>query len=387
MAPPPAAENYRSIGRGTGGVAVRSQNVFKRYSDINTVPTIPAKFETVLYKGNHEEKGFGSRSPRFGQEPRPDAKAPGPGAYPTGGLAVLSHQADGVTASCVGKRGNNAFASRKDRFKQRHERKPGPGAYEAAERAPGTPKSIKNAPNAAFVPHRSVNPAKFRTRVSPGPGDYADKKGPTWGEGGASFPREREASEQRVDFGIKDVPGPGAYEDGFTQESQAGRGKRHLLPLPDTDQPVKPVPDQLMKASSLLRMGADKLLEELASGELGAAQNSTSTPGPGSYEPQIAASKGRTPFGTGESSCFRAGNSQMPRKWEAPAPGPGDYDAFKKSMASGEGRSADSAAPVFASVTPRFKDSKPTAPGPAYYSPRSSRRLNQFHLNTGRGWV
>jgi len=66
---------------------VRAQNLYHRFADFATVPTIPGKFETVLYKGNQEEKGFGSQTPRFGQEPRP--AAPGPGAYSCRGLAPL----------------------------------------------------------------------------------------------------------------------------------------------------------------------------------------------------------------------------------------------------------------------------------------------------------
>lgn len=378
MSPP--EQNYRSIGRGTGGVPTKSKNVFKRHVDFVTIPSIPAKFETVLYRGNNEEKGFGSRTPRFGQEQRPDEKAPGPGAYPVTKLAVLS-QAGTATAACVGERGNGAFASRKDRFKQRIERKPGPGTYEAPEKDLGQPKSIQDVRNAAFVPSTSVNPAKSRVRVSPGPGDYRNNPvSATWGKGGIRFPRTGEDSDERVDFGINSNPGPGDYEEALLKPRSASEGhgrtgRRRLL-----------VPAEDLSHASLLRMDADRITEEIVSGGAANSQTVAHTPGPGSYEPQITATKGRTAFGTGESSCFRVGNSHLPRKWDEASPGPCDYESLTN-MSIADGRRTDPTAPVFSSVTPRFKDSATSAPGPAYYSPRSARRLNQFHLNTSRGWV
>jgi len=367
---------------------VRAQNLYHRFADFATVPTIPGKFETVLYKGNQEEKGFGSQTPRFGQEPRP--AAPGPGAYSCRGLAVVS-QAGAVAGACVGKRGNGAFASRRARFRAVPERKPGPGTYEATEAAHGVPKSIKKAPNAAFVRPKSMNPSRFRERVSPGPCDYADKLAETtWGKGAVTIPRDGASGDQRCDFGIKDVPGPGHYDDEYSKPRPASvtplperAGKRQLVSTSDPEPP-----DRLRKASSLLRTGQpDRLMEEVASGAAGAVQSARGTPGPGSYEPQISASKGPSDFSQGESRAFRVGNSHVPRRWEESSPGPCDYDSFKETLASGKSAKTDLTAAAFASVTDRFKDSKPTAPGPAYYSPRSTRKLNQFHLNISRHWM
>merc|ERR1719331_2636399 len=102
---PTAKENYRSIGRGNGGVEVSAKRNFHwRDFDCSTTPSIPGKFETVLYRGNREDGGFGSRAPRFGQEQR-YGELPGPGAHNT--HAGLTYK--GRAESMVGKRGHGPF--------------------------------------------------------------------------------------------------------------------------------------------------------------------------------------------------------------------------------------------------------------------------------------
>merc|ERR1719162_2087924 len=84
------------------------------------MPSIPGKFETVLYRGNREDGGFGSRAPRFGQEQR-HGELPGPGAHDTPRI--------GLVENTVGKRGHGPFASKTPRQKSSSSQAPGPGFY------------------------------------------------------------------------------------------------------------------------------------------------------------------------------------------------------------------------------------------------------------------
>lgn len=69
-------ENYRQNGVNAKGVLLKgatNQAYVKK-----TSPSMPSKFETVVYQSNHESKGFGAKSIRFQDYTSED---PGPGSY------------------------------------------------------------------------------------------------------------------------------------------------------------------------------------------------------------------------------------------------------------------------------------------------------------------
>ncbi|GFR46463.1 hypothetical protein Agub_g8039 [Astrephomene gubernaculifera] len=75
------------------------------------VCSIPAKFETILYTGPREKKGFSAESRRF-QEPENDL--PGPGSYNSQPLPL-----DQTRPESIGKKGFGAMVSQTRRFSHR----------------------------------------------------------------------------------------------------------------------------------------------------------------------------------------------------------------------------------------------------------------------------
>jgi len=103
----------------------------------------------------------------------------------------------------------------------------------------------------------------------------------------------------------------------------------------------------------------------------------SSSPGPGEYETDLP--RGLTTSVKGTSS-FVTGNSHLPRSWKPVHPGPGAYDPTLRTSAG------VLATASFVSNSNRFAAPKPGAPGPAYYSPKSS-QVRSFHTNTELNWV
>jgi len=379
---PAAKVNYRSLGRGSGGVGVSAKkNTSRRDPDVLTMPSIPGKFETVLYRGNRDDKGFGSAAPRFGQESR-KGEEPGPGAHavPTG-LAL-----QGLTDSTVGKRGNGPFASRVSRQKDPKVQAPGPGAYLAqSEPSSARNSSAAPAPSAVFVPPTSVNPAKFNARAAPGPGDYSGAIGLYTPRNkpeatGAFIPKAGEHGEP--DHGgahASDIPGPGYYDEKGRTISEvaarAGRSGPSLLKRRAMGPKSGDAGGNLSEVA-LLRLSSQVLAAESSRATAGGI-------GPGQYDPKpevTSSGKVQSVFSVSESSAFQHGNSHMSRRWRPHGPGPGDYEA----PASPNAR--NTAANAFSSLVHRFEDKEPSAPGPAYYPPRK-RPDNDFHLNPEQMWV
>lgn len=365
-----AKENYRSIGRGNGGVPVSSKRNFHwRDFDCATTPSIPGKFETVLYRGNREDGGFGSRAPRFGQEER-HGEMPGPGHH---GVAKSA-----LADNAVGKRGHGAFASKTPRQQAaKSSPAPGPGFY-------GDPSSVsapysetdRCRPSATFVPPTSVNPAKYNARPSPGPGDYSGATGLATSVH-SRFPVDNRgavmSSVAEPTHSSTETPGPGAYyrERQRPASGEPGRQVSSLLKTPRgwSEVPVKPV-----SQAGLMRLGAELLAEDSA--------QTSSMPGPGQYDPKPEATSGGGPvsFCAGETYAFRLGNSHMSRRWRGDGgPGPCDYEA---PPARPKG---DLSAASLKSKVSRFTDKEAEAPGPAYYSPRKTADTD-FHLNPHSLW-
>lgn len=364
--------NYRSIGRGSGGVPLtaRSNRPSWRDFDCCSMASIPGKFETVLYKGNREDKGFGSQAPRFGQEDR-HGEAPGPGQHG----APMGLASRGFHDKTVGARGNGPFASRTPRQKAAaNAQAPGPGAYAAAS-GPNPPASARSSslPHAVFVPHSSVNPAKFNARAAPGPGDYSGAVG-LWNEPKTPALGAVMTQSDRGKMPKNQTPGPGAYHDRASSEDPARSRRVPVLPRPRGWTP-RPGEAEGISETALLRQSAQLLAEETA--------NSHAMPGPGQYDPkpEVTSDSGvQTSFSRGESQSFRLGNSHMARKWRPGNPGPGEYEAPPS-----PDRRHPAKAAFAPTAQPRFKEKEGLAPGPAYYSP-SKRPDDDFRLNPEAMW-
>lgn len=372
---PVGKTNYRSIGRGTGGVAVSAKkNSHWRDPDWPTTPSIPAKFETVLYRGNNEDRGFGSRAPRFGQESR-QSELPGPGTH-------HNSAAFAITDTTVGKRGHGAFASKAPRDKPpRSARAPGPGAYCASS---GLPQPASQKASAVFVNPASVNPAKFNARAAPGPGDYSGAVGPharipgakAVDGRGAAISHAGELGDAVSHSAKTSTPGPGAYTDRVRSNSEEPAQREHIPRLSKRQLAQRAEsPNKGLSENSLLRLTSKLLGEEtIASARV--------VPGPGQYDPKTEAtsSGGHTSFSVGESQSFRVGKSHLPRRWREQSPGPGYYEAPPSPR-------CQTGVPAFAaSNMERFADKVSLAPGPAFYSARKPPE-NDFHLNAKQMWM
>ncbi|GIL70734.1 hypothetical protein Vretimale_3833 [Volvox reticuliferus] len=104
------------------------------------VSSIPAKFETILYTGPREKKGFSVESRRFVE---PDNDHPGPGSYNAQAL-----QLDRPRPESIGKKGLGPMASQSRRFSDRvFYTGPGPTDY----RKPGTAIEDKSFSKAAVT--------------------------------------------------------------------------------------------------------------------------------------------------------------------------------------------------------------------------------------------
>lgn len=368
---PAAKENYRSMGRGSGGVEVSSKRSSHwRHCDFSTMPSIPGKFETILYRGNREDAGFGSQAPRFGQEGR-QHELPGPGTHEApAGLALR-----GVVDSTVGKRGQGPFASKTPRQKANKSEAPGPGFYgtSSGSGSAAMMQRDNDRPTSNFVPPSSVNPAKFKFRPSPGPCDYSGAIGlsnPSTNNvdntGAFVSHEDRGDHESRVS---KPTPGPGSYHKDRPSSEEPSCSR----PVPSLSRWEKLHDGRGPTEAGLLRFATEVLAED--------AGQPPPVPGPGQYNPKPEATSAGGPvsFATGASHGFRVGNSHRPRKWRPDGPGPCEYDAPPGSPLG------HAAASSFSSKVARFKDVEQQAPGPAFYSPRKTAEKD-FHLNPQQLW-
>lgn len=364
--------NYRSMGRGHGGVLKKRRRVWLGPELQPTSSAIPTRYETVLHRRNREKQGFISTAPRFASTRQSSSLGPGeygretpdPSEKP---LCTGTHMGRaGAASGSVGQRGNGCFASRTRRMDLvGHERMPrggkppGPGAYDIELEPTG------DQPSAAFVPPASSNPAKWSEEPAPGPGDYRYEKY-SWTARGPPSTLSAPMAKQKKGLELTDArastPGPGHYENTPSSPSHVQgptmRRGRTLAASP----------------GSRLKCGADAL-----SGPPPGPK--PLPPGPGDYEPRVEVIRGRTDHCTKGSTAFRIGFSSLPRSWKEPPPGPGHYDG-EEQLPQNTGAVAS-----FASASPRFRGRKPSAPGPAYYSPRKADKGQSFLLNAKSNWV
>lgn len=379
---PPEKINYRSVGRGSGGIVKKRIPVYIKGVDRPSPSSVPTKYETVLLDENRERKGFDSYTPRF-TEARWIGEVPGPGAYAAesaAGLDVLDRPMSArATSEGPAPRGKGPFASRTPRLPHavggHGYVPPGPGTYEmdSADSKP-TPAS------ADFALPGPGNPANYDSKSDPGPGYFL---GPLGGAPplGWSAPSHPFGSAKRSSFEpVQDTPGPGQYSMEAHHASETlslthgkfASSRRKLVPaLEKKMSDEKPTYDV-----ALLKKGAEII--KTASGE---QRNLKDVPGPGMYTPRPEAVRGQSQFGTKGHSSFQLGSSHLPRSWRPSSPGPGQYDAQEMQP------KAPAPLSTMASHTNRFRRAKPAAPGPAYYSPRKTATKASFHLNFQNNWL
>ena len=179
----------------------------RRPADANDVgtnrPTIPSKLETILYKGDRETLGFGSKDLRFTANME---STPGPGQYGSGGKGCVEALEKNES---FGIKGTGSFASRSYRFPfARATGGPGPGAYRAV---PISSASDPKVPSASFQKQVDLPIRVGGNRVAPGPGEYNVKLLDSGNCPGAAAFRSR---QKRGNFGRDQsaTPGPGEYQ-------------------------------------------------------------------------------------------------------------------------------------------------------------------------------
>lgn len=387
--------NYRTVGRRKGALAPRRPPKSGwRCAASSGSGSIPAKFETLLYDGTQEEKGFGSRAPRFGQDQR-EFEAPGPGAYTSDAVATGTSE-----VAAAAPRGKGPFASRSRRLEFIKDVGPGPGAYSNAAGTALPPAALPDAPSAAFVAPRSANPAKFHSRPSPGPGAYDDVGAERLGHRvrlrAPPFMSSARLRGDRMEYSMqRDQPGPGEYEGPHTARASSEPQRSRHARAGGSSSSQRPAG---RNETAAFRAGAELIATETSAplpqqegNLLGAPRASqaravSSGPGPGEYEPRGSARGGYEAGGGsfGETSSFRLGLSHLPRSWRQVAPGPGQYEVPRAFSEADSG--AVPAVPTLASANPRFDRVASGAPGPAFYSPRKPMSAS-FHLNAKGTWM
>ncbi|KAG1666286.1 hypothetical protein FOA52_004767 [Chlamydomonas sp. UWO 241] len=178
-----------------------------RESLVKPVASIPSKFETVLYTGPREKKGFLVEERRFGEA---DTEVPGPGQYKYAPSPIF-------TKESIGTQGYGSLVSKTRRGTRTRYTGPGPGMYEAptlAER-PDFNRSNTTAPF-----HSPVKPAKLDTGDDqlPGPGAYRAEGATRTGQklnwdGGRAYASSFKGTPHALALSAgKDSPPPNRYE-------------------------------------------------------------------------------------------------------------------------------------------------------------------------------
>jgi hypothetical protein len=321
--------------------------------------------ETILYKGDRETLGFGSKDLRFTANME---AGPGPGQYGGGksGVEIMQNN------DSFGIKGTGSFASRSYRFPfARATGGPGPGAYKPVARiGAGDPK----VPSASFQKEVDLPIRLGGKRVAPGPGEYNVKLPDSGNCPGAAAFRSRQ--KRMGSFGRDEsaTPGPGEYNKVRSGSAPANtRDCRAAFALP-----TKSALNEVIPINPDLPAARPEIDPEGALAKPRAP--AASLPGPGDYNVDVVLSE-YTACVKG-SSAFIEGNSHLPRRPKAETPGPGEYALKSAISAVGGGRAAfadkqDRNRTVFSSA----------APGPAYYEQKPLEEKKSFHWNMRKKWV
>ena len=301
---PPDKANFRSIGRGNGGVIKKRIPVYIKDVDPATPSSMPTKYQTVLYRKNREKRGFSCSTTRTAQTRAMAEVVPGPGAY-SGDLVIQELEESTKTStstsssvSQVALRGRGTFASRTPRLvhpsKQHGYVPPGPGTYIMRD------VQRDSSPTAAFSLPGPGNPAKFNVvETEPGPASYLgpDDAVPPIGCQGARavFGSSPRATQQVRD---PDLPGPGQYDQ--------IDGEERLRSTRPSQKQLSPRPEPLTDLETLKLRRGEEILKSNTSEDV-------SSPGPGQYTPRLDAVRGPKQFNARGHSSFHIGNSHLPR--------------------------------------------------------------------------
>lgn len=395
--------NYRSCGRFSEPLKPTARPSQLRQT--TSVPSIPSRVETTLFKGWRERKGFGSHALRFDMAGSAlDAELPGPGSYRLG----KSFHEEMTERSSWGARGTGGFASRSKRFGTRSmpalpilgRGVPGPGNYEPVEAHEKLrrPRNFSQAKcSGAFAaPTEQVVLARVRASEppAPGPGHYRqgllpDERYVTAAY--ASFRSEsRRSGGQPHSMDAVFTPGPGEYYEG----SSPSRGARSFddpsaVFREPTMRHFAPVHPDLPAADEHARGVLGDFADEVAKECLGttAPKSLAALPGPGHYEQARDALDGSDRLASRcGSSSFQLGPGRYnPAPTSAGhMPGPGAYEPRKVAQAQ-----VTSAVSAFLSLTERdfpIREVK-RGPGPCFYKPESPIGKKSFILNSKKRWV
>lgn len=377
---PPEKQNFRTCGRGTGGVEMspkrkKQDRVHRPLSREGTpVSSIPSRQTTVINAGagTREAHGFGSQAMRFHEKNislDAEGDAPGPGTY---GQQLAFHEESGAKTS-LGVKGTGSFASKSRRFRPVSLPNPGPCNYDQDVR-PAKPQALEAVQSPSFAQPTSFNPHKSNVRPSPGPGSYNAKHSVNSAratEGVRACSSVFHGNDDREPFGCvlpeASLPGPGLY-DARSCSTPPGAAARFKGPI---SRPVMSVKPGLPTASVSTADHAGEYVRKVG-------VIPTDVPGPGQYDIDrpIESRKHFNALGTGS---FQKGFSNEPRKWLHNAPGPADYD---RPVDPSQG----AAKAAFTSGSERICGSGIRAPGPAFYSPKQP-NAQSFHLNIRRKWL
>eukprot|EP00747_Dinoflagellata_sp_TGD_P211337 gnl/TRDRNA2_/TRDRNA2_84577_c0_seq1.p1 gnl/TRDRNA2_/TRDRNA2_84577_c0~~gnl/TRDRNA2_/TRDRNA2_84577_c0_seq1.p1 ORF type:complete len:409 (-),score=73.48 gnl/TRDRNA2_/TRDRNA2_84577_c0_seq1:131-1357(-) len=368
-----------------------------------STPSIPSRIETVIFKGNREVKGFGSRALRF-EAGIKDEEVPGPGCYERRKDCFEEYN----ERFGWGKRGTGGFASRSRRFGARSlptmptygRGCPGPGAYQQVEpfNALKLPKYYNKAKvTSAFAPPAEKSAAsklKGDAPPMPGPGQYDHNNFPR-NETEYSFHAAFNSKARRCDDGpTGDTgPGPGEYlsHDGSrrlppTDPALVGvthGGKvnfqepcrRKIVPI------HKDLPTSDAAGRGLLGEFADTV-GTVCGGQQGPSMLAAQ-PGPGHYNQDRDTMWEGALAGTYGTSAFQPNGKRGDWAPEGVGelPGPGQYNPkqlpppVKFAVFPSTGRELSS-----------FSQGK-AVPGPAFYTPKLPANKKSFLLNPSRKWA
>ncbi|CAD7949262.1 unnamed protein product [Amoebophrya sp. A120] len=388
--------NYRTVGRKHGGNIVHSAKSKAEQAASSAsapTPSIPSKLETILFRGERENKAFGSRALRF--ESEREENVAGPGAYSIGSSI-------GKIPSGWGKKGTGGFASITKRFHVRGGggAAPGPGAYTILNHsveqhvAPIAPGSATQAPpSAAFVPARHSNPLKKEDEV-PGP-KYDVRKDllQKADQGTNAFTSASERTFGKVSTS-QQGPAPGTYtvEKSLVQPDRQHMNRNFANP---TDR------KKVSMAPSVVHNVATSLSHADRKGEFvkNAVQLAEKVqPEPASYSLPSTLNTGAKNLNPNTKTVIVERSEMSSKKFEKvkqdreeakrKQPGPGTYDpvsalhAARPSVARG------------ISALKATEEQRPSeavgnrAPGPAYYKVAQGKPgKKSFHLNLKSAWV
>lgn len=425
--------NFRQVGvRKDGRLMMGNAHTHHSHGSSSS---IPSKFETILYAGDSEVDGFGTRQTRFKYIHQ---DLPGPGTYESKNDGSLEFQSDSLSKKGYG----NGFVSKTDRWYRAGEKRvtyfPGPGAYKDTTFLQEKARNNFNY-SETTAPFKATNSAAIvpTDEQVPGPGTYnptaLDRKRNSrpmrYPRGHPNRPRS--SSSQRPESGNQ-RPRSGSTNKRFESETHQsfmttaprfhGNYKDNKLPPPgaynvdgSSQWTAEDVPSAAF-ASQSNRKG----FEGLTPGD----------PGPGNYDMYYAEDLRKAEIKAADQPNFRESNNTkfgVPKQYrKAPDnyPGAGAYDPHKEYFDStkrkgffgsstksprgkigtsvgfsnatrqranrGEARLMQTTASISSGLQRDIiAQTQIRPPGPAYYKPdaNGAREKRSFHLNTQSRWI